>query len=72
MPRLVELYYDIACPFSYLTSYAIRALLRNKDIRVLWKPISIGKSQSNDLQAEQTLLLIKVIRLLTWKQSWLL
>ena len=42
MSRLLELYYDIACPFSYMATYAIRPLLRNKDVKVVWKPISIG------------------------------
>ncbi|RDD39665.1 2-hydroxychromene-2-carboxylate isomerase [Trichoplax sp. H2] len=42
MARLVEFYYDIACPFSYVATYSLRSLLSRSDVKVIWKPVHFG------------------------------
>lgn len=43
MVQLVNFYYDIACPYSYVVTYALRRLLCRSDVVVNWKPVYFGR-----------------------------
>lgn len=42
MPRHIELYYDVVCPFAYLASTQIERVAREAGAALEWKPVLLG------------------------------
>ena len=36
-------YYDIVCPFAYMTSRLIESLARRNGAQIRWKPVLLGE-----------------------------